>query len=438
MNNWKEGNFLERLAQIQPKRAAPRLCPEAERLRVSIDSDDIKVLPATFPQHLADCPACADLRHRLDTFDQDEMADSDSEVLDAERHLDCWLTGFLAARSLEPITPIVLSAPKGLRRLSAPRSRPFLHLQWALAAAAVLAIAIGGVYIRHSISVLSPTPELSRATPVEQPQTASSQEPARAGGPQPEPTPKIAQRRKSTTSSSENVKVSASTQSKTPQDPTPQVTTQRLLSPESTPSQTARANPINPIAPPKIQVAPVVLGPVKAAPKAPSSPTQPANTETVDAHTSPGVVSGSSTSRTPVNVPSIAGFPRSMAPRTVQLPGGTRVWLSLISMDSLQEGRFRFHASLLLPVTQSGTVLLDKGAEVTGLGQTIAGQTSIQITEIVNRAQRYKPSLTSSKGASASASGKALRFQSGQVLEMWLDSASTFAAESDSDASPRN
>ena len=71
-------------------------------------------------------------------------------------------------------------------------------------------------------------------------------------------------------------------------------------------------------------------------------------------------------------------------------------------------------------------------------GQTIQNRASIQITELVTSGRPYKLSPASTEVSKMPGSGKAVRFESGQVLEMWPDSASTFEAPVGSNVSPPN
>jgi len=117
-------------------------------------------------------------------------------------------------------------------------------------------------------------------------------------------------------------------------------------------------------------------------------------------------------------------------PSRIDLPAGTRIWLKLDSVIPDSEGNFQFKALLLLPVTSSGQVLIDKGAQVFGHGKIVKGQASLQITEIASEGRDYRPDSSASRVPSESASGKTVSFQSGQVLEMWLVSRAAFHAES--------
>src|SRR5208282_253065 len=91
------------------------------------------------------------------------------------------------------------------------------------------------------------------------------------------------------------------------------------------------------------------------------------------------------------------------------------------------DGQFEFAGTLLLPVTASNLLILDKGIPITGFGVTSGTQTSLTITGFAFRGSHYKlQSHPSSSGLQKAASGKVVQFQSGKVVEMWLDSSSTF------------
>jgi hypothetical protein len=121
--------------------------------------------------------------------------------------------------------------------------------------------------------------------------------------------------------------------------------------------------------------------------------------------------------------------PRRIAPSVIHLPAGTRIWVSLESSPAHTSGHFQFTGTLLLPVTVSNVVVLEKGTPVTGAGESSGGQTLLQITEFVSQGRRYLVRTNPAPDTlSLAGSGKVVQFQSGQVAELWLESAATYDA----------
>jgi hypothetical protein len=116
-----------------------------------------------------------------------------------------------------------------------------------------------------------------------------------------------------------------------------------------------------------------------------------------------------------------------IAPRSVRLQAGTKVWILLKSSEPLAGGNFEFSGVVLLPVTEDGAVVLERDAEVHGIGNVREGRTSIRITDFVGRGVRYRL-----RGGSAElthrgiAKGSGIEFNAGAVLETWLAAVSTY------------
>jgi hypothetical protein len=99
----------------------------------------------------------------------------------------------------------------------------------------------------------------------------------------------------------------------------------------------------------------------------------------------------------------------------------------LKSVSHQLDGGFQFEGTLLLPVKQGGKVILDRDTEISGSGLQKGSRTSLLVSQIVVRGAHY---LVAGKEAAINAqtpgTGSALKFNSGQVLEMWLQSASVY------------
>lgn len=402
MNEWREDNFLERLTHNSREHACPGFCREIEILCSTAGSESNGPISAKLRKHIEHCEMCSNLWHRLALFDQPESLGLDSEAIEVERRLDSWLKGFLAAQPGTIQAPPDVSAPK---LLAYPlKGRRLWKMEWALAAAAIAVIAVGIVYFRRSITAQTPV-QMTAQTNAEGQSLAQAHSPAAF----------------EKHSATEQHPLEGGRENARGSRPSKVVSSPKIATPAPIPNSSPTIPP-SPVAPAPSQS--LSDGATITARTAP-----PASNSASPAYRSSGFA------RNGVRIN--ATSPRPTVPPTVQLPAGTRIWLTLDSVASDPDGHFQFRAVLLLPVTASGTLLLDKGAQVMGSGQTIQDRTSIQITELVTSGQRYKLSPASSGVSKIPGSGKAVRFENGQVLEMWLDSVSTFEAVVDSSASPQ-
>ncbi|MGB7760943.1 MAG: hypothetical protein WBL61_14000, partial [Bryobacteraceae bacterium] len=111
----------------------------------------------------------------------------------------------------------------------------------------------------------------------------------------------------------------------------------------------------------------------------------------------------------------------------IRLDAGTRVWITLKSVQSRTDGVSEFRGVLLLPVTQSDAVLFGQNTEVSGTTTISDGKRSVEILEFRSAGARYK--LRSAGGAAnlrQPGAGEVLEFEAGKVLEAWMTSASTY------------
>jgi hypothetical protein len=97
-------------------------------------------------------------------------------------------------------------------------------------------------------------------------------------------------------------------------------------------------------------------------------------------------------------------------------------------------GGFQFRGVVLLPVTQGGSVLLDRETRVVGTGKVDQGRTTIRIAEFVWNGTRYRLRGVPMAPARGPGSGPAIEFNAGQVLETWLATPSTYERVQAADA----
>jgi hypothetical protein len=424
MSDWREDNFVERLARRSWRRAALLSCPAADSLGSVAVSAGLAAIPSRLGEHIGLCPTCSDLHRRLLLFDRPANLDLDSDTIQAGERLDSWLKGFLAAqpaRSQAPATPL----PKVISFPLSSNPQRFWNVQLVLAAAAMFVIAASALYIRRSTTPHSPTPESARATP-NQPPTARSDSqtsplpmPASQSHPQ-TAWPKTSARPNSSSANKSTVPVSPSESAATPEQSTEiasqatsPVEKETPASAENDRVSTPWSAPVHPVLPPA--QASLSQGAISRAPAAEVGASSCA--------------ACSSSSKPPA---------RSAPPLLIHIPAGTRIWISLGSAIPPDDGPFQFQGTLLLPVTDSGAVLLAAGTPIAGSGRTLQKQTSIQIAEFAIGGQRYRIASAAKPSAEILGAGKAVRFQEGRVFEMWLDSTSAFELLDRSSGTPRN
>ncbi len=430
MSDWREDNFLERLTHSSPIPAGLGLCPEAEALHARASSEGIEAVADRLSQHIVGCPLCSDLYRRLEMFDQAGDLEADLSVIEVEKRLDSWLKGFLSSQSLSPQTESLPSAaaPKTTPLPFHPKRSLFWQLQWGLAAAAILVITFGVVYFRRSIIASTPAPMVARVAPA-QPPPAPSEPQASPKPVPPDQARPVTVAPKSSQEPKRHKAVSPSSKG-TPVAPHSEVA--------AAPKQGAQAAAQE--APPVDTESPAVAdnhpAPPLSTPVHPTIPPAGASLSRGPIHfnsgakTASGFTNGTTSSTPP---------PRPIAPSVVRIPAGTRIWISLESRTAQNDGRFQFEGRLLLPVYVSNSVVLEKGTSAAGVGSISLGQTSVQITEFMVNGNRYRLRAGSVAGVpQAVATGKAVQFESGKVLEMWLDSAVVFESAGAPSAGPQH
>jgi hypothetical protein len=151
-------------------------------------------------------------------------------------------------------------------------------------------------------------------------------------------------------------------------------------------------------------------------PQQPPAPAVPSGTSR--ASRSLGSVTGVSRANLPFQSP--LPTPPKAAPASLRIEAGTAVWIRLNSFSRQSDGGFTFRGSLLLPVAPAHTVPLDRGTLVDGSGVVSQGQTSLLVKEFVTHGVHY--TLNNAGGGT----GKTVQFDAGQVLELFLASASIY------------
>lgn len=122
----------------------------------------------------------------------------------------------------------------------------------------------------------------------------------------------------------------------------------------------------------------------------------------------------------------------------IQLEAGARVWISLKSVRRQSEKISKFDGTLLLPVTQSGSVVLDRDTLVSGTISTVGGKVTIQIRGLQLNGVPYE--LTSAGGGMTVPTARAdkiVEFDTGKIIETWVSAASTYSRHTDGQVSPK-
>ena len=114
-------------------------------------------------------------------------------------------------------------------------------------------------------------------------------------------------------------------------------------------------------------------------------------------------------------------------PPRLRLDAGTRMWILLKSLHRMPDQTFEFSGVVLLPVTHGESVLLDQSTEVHGTGAVNQGRTSVRILDLGLHGTNYRLAQPAEiAGERAPGSTANLPYDTGQVLEMWLASESSF------------
>ena len=437
MTGWNEDNFIERVVPLLGRRFGAVPCPEAAAFLAASDGDTSGVLKKAMAEHASRCTDCRDLQQRIERFDAPMVTGHDAEWKQTEKRLDNWMESFLASDAAVDHERDRIRASR-LRlfftRLTGPSV--FRQLRWALVPAVTLALVIGSfwagrVSVRRAPQVTAevqrlPVTIIPPRTVAEQ--SASEKEPTgKSQGSLPAQIPPMPAQGGTIASNA----------------PRPQGGVH--------PTETAVIAPPTPSNSEKAQISsppePLQAPPGESASITPASPSvrgERAAAETSAAAPSiasarPGVLPASRTMpsglRSIVASRGVARAPEAKekhspavpAPPVIRLDAGTRVWITLKSIQPRVDGVSEFRGVVLLPVTQSGTTVLDRNAEVSGTMTVSNGKRSVQIREFLSAGARYRL-----RGASGEANlrllgaGEVVQFDAGRVLETWMAVVSTY------------
>jgi hypothetical protein len=403
MNSWNENNFLDRLMpHLQQKFYADRNhCPEADTICAVVDGEASAWIQSVFAEHLTQCPQCSELYRRMCAANSSSIPEQDAEWTSTEKRLGNWFDAFLASKTPVHRQQLAKSSRSGRRNFW--EAITAWRIPLAVSAAGVLVLVAAGLLIRRPPVAPQPIAEQR----ILQPQSAAVPTPQTSTPPKPSATisntPLVAKGNTSPenlggkhgTASARLPEPGAATGDEIARGATPTLTDPSLSAPVAKADENRNAN---------AKLRPPPSGGTKAAALvSPSSPSAPAGAK--------ASLSAGATPKLPISF---------------RLESGTRLWISLRSVDRQSDGNFRFVGTLLLPVSQGGSIRLDRGTEVHGTGSANQKQVSVVIGKLVVQGVPY--AVTSAPlEARPPGSGIAVQFNSGQELEMWLASTSVFA-----------
>ncbi len=362
MIDWNEDNFLEKLTPQLRQGCGGTIgpCPDAETLRAVIEGEARGPERDAVMEHLSRCAACAELRSRLlnfDNFESVSLPEPETVWNQTRTRLDNWLESFLHSEAARALSA---KGRKPSRKFSGWESISNLFIPrkivWAAGVAAVLVLIADAALWVEYKRVQAPQGQVAARA------TVTLKPPAK---------PAL-----SSTSPERNLPTKAG-QAAIP----------------SAPNQ---------------------------APKPVAHPRTPAFQPNAPPRTGPAVPPGESILAPPSPPINGASPPAIGHPPTIRLGLADRLLIVLSSISPKPDGSFQFHGTLLLAVAQPGTVPLNQGTEVIGVGTKSQGKTSLAVTEFVAQGARY--TLKDGSGAMNAKTPGAVGeedFDPSQLLNKW-------------------
>jgi hypothetical protein len=420
MKPWTEDNFLERLmpqlrredgAQIEP-------CPDSESLSAFTEDRVSPFLRDAIAAHLTRCPKCQEIYERLGQFAKASIPVQDAEWVNAEKRLDNGMRSFLLSRAAE--SPKPAAEPARVLRWSDVAKTAFpWKLQWALGATAFAALVVAGLLVaKREWLASTPVQVAIRQAPLQIENSApvpTAQSPDAGPG-----TRKPAERHPKTAAEIKKNAAPAVSQKSTEQVGKAQP---EIEPPSSSSSRTGESTSqiAQNYTPPDLSPNDRVLPGAKATPTAPSRRALMGRAAGHAAAPARG-----SAQSLPANAGASVSTPADHPP-LLRLEAGARLWIRIVSISRQPDGSFTFRGSLLEPVSQAGGVVLDQGAEMTGSGSVKEGKVTVFVQRFLIKGAPYSLQRASATlSEQMPGAGKALEFNGGQYLEMWLSSTTVY------------
>jgi hypothetical protein len=403
MNSWNENNFLDRLMpHLQQTFDCDRnRCPEADTICAVADGEASPRLQAVLAEHLRQCPQCSDLYRRMCAANSPSIPEQDAEWTSAEERLGNWFDAFLASKA--PVDRQQLAKPSRVGWRNFWEAITAWRIPLAVSFAGVLVLVAAGLLIRRPPVASQQTAEQT----ILQPQPAAS--PAQQTSIPPKPaavisnTPLVAKGN----TSPENLGVK------------PGTALERLTKPGAATGNEMASGATSTLLRPSLSAPVTRTGENQTADA--QLPPQPSGGTKATALVSPHLQSAPGGAK----ADSSAGAAPKL-PISFRLESGTRLWISLQSVNRQPDGNFRFVGTLQLPVSHGNRILLDRGTEIHGSVSVSQKPVSVVIGKLVVQGVPYAVASTPLE-AHPPGTGIAVQFNSGQVLEVWLASTSVFA-----------
>jgi len=401
MNFFNDNDFLERLMPHLQREVnlAPSRCPDADTICAIADGEASEWIQGVFAEHLTQCPRCSELYRRVRAADSSSIAEQDIDWTSVEKRLDDWFEAFIASNA--PVQ----------RRQSNVSLRSRRDKLWEVVTAWRIPLAVSFA----CMLVLVAAGLLFRRPPVTSQQTAAQT----ILPPHP---------------------VARSQQTSTPAKPSAIPNTPSAAKGSTFPGDLGvkRGTTSDRLTELEPAIAPEVASRASSAPidtrsHAPVASTGENRTFDAQQHTQPraGTKAAALVSQYPRPAPNtklgISAGAALKLPASFQLESGTRLWISLRTIDRHSDGHFTFAGTLLLPVTQAKSIRLDQRTEIEGAGSVSQKKVSVVIAKLIVQGVPYAVANAPVEAHSSGAGGNAVQFDSGQVLEMWLASTSVFA-----------
>jgi hypothetical protein len=442
MKPWAEDNYLERLMpQLrQANRVNMESCPDSELLTAYSEDRLSPFVRGAVTEHLARCSECSELCARVESFARASVPEQDREWVNAEKRLENWGDAFLRSRALQArptpeARPTSVLQWKGTSRAAVSAWK----LAWAVAGVAALGLVVAGVLVtkRDSLARFRPAPPPVQVAVQQTPAPAISNPTARA----PSATPDTSA---STAKPAEGLAhPGLEKNSIRPQRPvpaSPELASAARNQKKPAPYENVGADEAtSQIAP---NYSPVETNPndrIQAGNAQTGAAGRPALIEQVSEGSRPAAPASSSRIPLPP-APAKPAVPQAAGPlpATLRLEAGSRLWIRLGSTNRQSDGSFTFQGSLIQPVENAAAGrVLDSGTELVGSGTVINGKVIAFVRSFVLQGVPY--TVSGSDGPSNEqmpGAGKALQFEDGRVLEMWLSAASVYARPSGSQPKP--
>lgn len=450
MTRWNEDNFLEELMLPLRRGLAADPCPQVEALRAVADSEASENLKKAIAAHTAECPTCRDLQQRLQAFDAPRLTGQEAEWERTEGRLESWLKGFLASEGA--VYKVDRRTRESHPRLWWKRLTTLpvgWRMRWVLVPAATIAVVICSFLVGRlsaprsrqltadatTYRSSSPNPMLAATVaeariPERPDREAELPQVARQNPPNPVGAAAVA----SIAPTRKNTSVAAmaaphpsapanGTAVLTPHAPSKSEEASISSPPEPLQNPTETSAQLSPHAPAQRTVE------TAEAPGSAPSPRPFGSAVTHSARPMPAGMRSAVAYRgaAAASEARVEHPPTVPAPPLIRLDAGTRVWISLKSVQPLTDGVSNFRGVVLLPVTQSGATLLGRNTEVSGTMTVSNGKRSVQIREFLSAGAHYR---LRSAGGEANlrllGAGEVVEFDAGKVLEAWMASASTY------------